>query len=158
MCWNRHWDDRRFEPEGLAHEGATHGPSPFRSEAGTLRVSDAERQQVIDQLSRHTADGRLTLEEFEARVDEVVKARTRSDLAATLRELPVEPVRSAEPRRRGTRLPLPIAVALIVLAIALIPEGMVWILFPLGFWLFAGCRGPRRARYGSRRDGDLTSV
>jgi hypothetical protein len=147
MCWNHHWDDwgRRVERQAPQR-------TP-RSEA--LRVSDAERQQVIDQLSRHTADGRLTLEEFEARVDEVVKARTGSDLAATLRELPVEPARDAEPRDRR-RLPVPMAIALIVLAIALISEGMVWVLFPLGFWLFAGCRG---RRYRDRRDhGELTPV
>lgn len=147
MCWNRHWDDwdRGFERE--AQQRAPRGE--------TMRVSDAERQQVIDQLSRHTADGRLTLEEFEARVDEVVKARTRADLAVTLRELPAEPVPYAAPRRRGGGIPVPLAIALVVLGIALIPEGMVWLLFPLGFFLLRGCRG---RRYGSRRHEDLTTV
>lgn len=147
MCWNHYRDDwgRRYEREA----------TPAGPPAQTLRVSDAERQQVIDQLSRHTADGRLTLEEFEARVDEVVKARTRSDLAATLRELPAEPVPYAEPRRRGRGIPIPLVIALIVLAVALIPEGMAWVLFPLGFWLFAGHRG---RRHHSRRRDDLISV
>ena len=147
MCWNHYRDDwgRRFEPEAR-WEAST---------AATMRVSDADRQQVIDQLSRHTADGRLTLEEFENRVDEVVKARTRSELAATVRELPADPVPYPSPRRRPGRIPVPLAIAAIVLAIALIPEGMVWILFPFGFWLFAGCRG---RRYGSRRHDELTSV
>jgi hypothetical protein len=146
MCWNHYRDDwgRRWERE------TTRTAPP-----DTMRVSDADRQQVIDRLSRHTADGRLTLDEFEARVDEVVRARTRSELDATLRELPAEPVPYAEPGRRGRPFPVPLAIVVIVLAIALIPEGMAWVLIPVGFWLFSGCRG---RRYVGRRQDQLTSV
>lgn len=56
-----------------------------------LRVSDAERQAVVDLLRHQTSAGRLTLSEFEERLDEVYRARTGRELRLPLRELPVEP-------------------------------------------------------------------
>ena len=57
----------------------------------SLRVSDAERQAVVDLLRDQTTAGRLTLGEFEERLDEVYRARTDVELREPLRELPVEP-------------------------------------------------------------------
>jgi class 3 adenylate cyclase len=54
------------------------------------RVGDAERQRVIDALSRATGDGRLTLDEFAERAGEVFAARTRDELDRAVRDLPVE--------------------------------------------------------------------
>jgi class 3 adenylate cyclase len=56
--------------------------------AESVRIADADRHVVIDRLREHTAAGRLTLDEFDSRVDEVMHARTVADLHATLRELP----------------------------------------------------------------------
>lgn len=56
-----------------------------------LRVSDAERQAVVNVLHEQTNVGRLTLGEFEERLGEVYGARTAGDLRHALRELPVEP-------------------------------------------------------------------
>ena len=56
--------------------------------AATIRISDADRQSIIDRLREHTAAGRLTLDEFDDRVTEVMQARTVGDLRQTLRELP----------------------------------------------------------------------
>ena len=53
-----------------------------------VRVSDADRHRVIEQLHEHTTAGRLTLDEFEQRVGEVETAKTAADLARALRELP----------------------------------------------------------------------
>jgi hypothetical protein len=53
-----------------------------------LRVSDADRQQVVDRLRDETASGRLTLDEFDERVGEAYAARTRSQLEHVMRELP----------------------------------------------------------------------
>jgi class 3 adenylate cyclase len=55
------------------------------------RISDVDRNAVIAQLRDHTALGRLTLEEFDARVAEVYAARSSAELRQTLRELPVGP-------------------------------------------------------------------
>jgi hypothetical protein len=50
-------------------------------------------------LREHCVHGRLTLEEFSARLDELYRARTDRELAAVLRELP-EPSASAPTVRR----------------------------------------------------------
>ena len=47
----------------------------------TLRVSDAERNEVADRLSRHFADGRLDQAEFKERLDAAMSAKTQGDLA-----------------------------------------------------------------------------
>ena len=56
-----------------------------------VRVSDAERQAVVDVLREQTTAGRLTLAEFEERLDEVYRSKTDVQLRDALRELPVEP-------------------------------------------------------------------
>jgi hypothetical protein len=53
-----------------------------------LRASDDDRNRVVAELHRHTADGRLTLDEFSERVGAVWAARTLGDLAALTRDLP----------------------------------------------------------------------
>src|SRR3954454_11236708 len=91
MCWSSHRS--MWESRGRAAE-----PAP-----PDLRVSDQDRQQVIDQLSKHTGEGRLTLEEFEGRVDEVWHASKQSELRHALRELPVpqpHPPRTINRNRR----------------------------------------------------------
>ena len=52
------------------------------------RVSDGEREAALRQLSEHVAVGRLTMEELPARVEDVQRARTRSDLERVLSDLP----------------------------------------------------------------------
>jgi hypothetical protein len=56
-----------------------------------LRVSDAERQQVVDALQRHTGEGRLSIDEFEDRSTLAFAARTRADLGGVLADLPALP-------------------------------------------------------------------
>lgn len=65
---------------------------------GNIRVSNAERDEVIAQLRRHAGEGRLTLDEFEARVGEATEAKTMSELQVVLRDLPV--LRAPTRRRR----------------------------------------------------------
>jgi Domain of unknown function (DUF1707) len=47
----------------------------------SMRVSDAERAEVTDRLSHHYSDGRLDEAEFNERVDQAMKAKTRADFA-----------------------------------------------------------------------------
>lgn len=54
-----------------------------------MRVGDAEREAVAAQLREHYADGRLTLDELNERLDQAFAARTRADLTAVTRDLPV---------------------------------------------------------------------
>ncbi|MEH0937440.1 DUF1707 SHOCT-like domain-containing protein [Micromonospora psammae] len=53
-----------------------------------LRASDDDRHQMVAELQRHTAAGRLSLDEFSERVAGVWTARTLGDLAALTRDLP----------------------------------------------------------------------
>ncbi|MGW0216480.1 DUF1707 SHOCT-like domain-containing protein [Micromonospora chokoriensis] len=53
-----------------------------------LRASDDDRNRVVAELHRHTAAGRLTLDEFSERAGAVWTARTLGDLAALTRDLP----------------------------------------------------------------------
>jgi len=61
-------------------------------------ASDAERDAAAAELRRHLADGRLTTEEFAARVETIYAARTRGALAEALERLPAE--RQAEEPER----------------------------------------------------------
>ena len=54
----------------------------------SLRVGDAEREQVLRALQRHYQLGRLTVNELEERVQNAYAAKVREDLAALLRDLP----------------------------------------------------------------------
>ena len=56
-----------------------------------IRVGDAEREVVATQLREHYADGRLTLDELNERLDQAFAAKTRADLTAVTRDLPMRP-------------------------------------------------------------------
>ena len=55
---------------------------------GSMRVSDADRDQAIAELSEHYQAGRLTTEEFEDRSGRALRARTTADLAGLFTDLP----------------------------------------------------------------------
>ncbi len=53
-----------------------------------VRIGDADREAVAAQLREHYADGRLTLEELDERLDQAFAAKTKADLNTVLRDLP----------------------------------------------------------------------
>src|SRR3984893_4669530 len=53
-----------------------------------VRVGDPDREAVAAQLREHFADGRLTLEELNERLDQAFAAKTRADLNTVMRDLP----------------------------------------------------------------------
>jgi hypothetical protein len=59
---------------------------------GQIRVSDADRERLVEELHEHTVAGRLTAEEYEERIGAVYAARTRSELDALRGDLPVSTV------------------------------------------------------------------
>lgn len=61
---------------------------PGMDEVG-VRIGDAERWAVDARLQHAVGEGRLTLEEYEERVGDVWRARTRNDLDLAVRDLPV---------------------------------------------------------------------
>jgi len=83
-----------------------------------VRVSNAERSEVADALSKHYADGRLDDTEFKERLDRAMGAKTRSDLSGLLTDLPSTAVEAAAPRPRRRVAVFAIVTVAVVLAIA----------------------------------------
>lgn len=54
-----------------------------------LRVADADREHLVEELRDHALAGRLTSEELEQRVGAAYEATTRADLDALRADLPV---------------------------------------------------------------------
>jgi hypothetical protein len=69
-----------------------------------VRIGDAERDRVVDQLADHHAAGRLTLAEFEDRMAAAQTARTGADLAVLTADLPAL---ASPPAPRGPARPAP---------------------------------------------------
>src|ERR1700728_5443110 len=59
------------------------------SDLSQLRVADADREQLIDELREHAIAGRLTSEELEERIGGAYLASTRADLDALRGDVPV---------------------------------------------------------------------
>ncbi|MGW5384650.1 DUF1707 SHOCT-like domain-containing protein [Nocardia sp. NPDC003963] len=65
------------------------------------RASDAERDRIVRELSRHLGDGRIDLTEYDQRVAQVYRTATREELSGVLADLPTPtPVRQVRPRAR----------------------------------------------------------
>src|SRR6266545_3791251 len=79
-----------------------------------MRASDADRQRVVDTLQGHTADGRLTLDEFAARADTAHRAVTYADLATLTTDLPGKPAAHSPSR---SPVVATLVAAVIVLAV-----------------------------------------
>ena len=82
-----------------------------------IRASDEDRQRIVAALERHTGAGRLTLDEFAQQVELASDARTLSDLAAVVEDLPADAgtPAAAEGPRRDLLVVLAIAVVTLVL-------------------------------------------
>jgi hypothetical protein len=72
---------------------------------GRLRASDADRDQVIDVLKAAFVQGRLTKDEFDARVGATLASRTYADLAAGTSDIPAGLI-GAQPERKPARAPM----------------------------------------------------
>lgn len=76
------------------------------AEEGTpaILASDAEREHACSLLRDASVEGRLTLDEFGQRVEQVLAARTRDDLARVTGDLPAVPRLSGSARPPVHRL------------------------------------------------------
>jgi hypothetical protein len=59
------------------------------SDPSQLRVADADRERLIEELHEHTVAGRLTAEELEERIGGAYRSSTYADLDALRADLPV---------------------------------------------------------------------
>ncbi len=134
----------RWDP---AYPGSTRRTGP--DDGAGLRVSDAERNEVAEKLSRHFADGRLDQAEFKTRLDRALGAVTRGDLDGLFHDLPrlTDDPEPPKPPRRGF---LPVAVLVVVAAVvagAVVSTiHVTWVLVVL-LGLFVWQRAGRRRRF-----------
>ncbi|MFY1668402.1 DUF1707 SHOCT-like domain-containing protein [Plantactinospora sp. WMMB334] len=70
-------------------------------DADRLRVSDREREQVVELLGTAAAEGRLTLDEYADRATAAYAATTRGELARLTDDLPTDPAPAPLPARRS---------------------------------------------------------
>jgi len=89
---------------GTASSGATR-QAAMASERG-MRASDADRDRSAAALSAHYAAGRLTLEEFQERLNQAYAAKTLGDLDDLTTDLPcTDPGRLPSQRDGNPSLP-----------------------------------------------------
>ena len=81
-----------------------------------IRASDEDRQRVVTALERHTGAGRLTLDEFAARVEAACGAVTQAELSAVTHDLPAI---EEGPRRELVLVFLIALVTLVLLGVGL---------------------------------------
>lgn len=130
----------------------TGGPGD-RSAAGRLRVSTADRDHAIDVLKVAFVQGRLTMDEFDGRIGEVLSSRTQAELAVVIDDIPAGLARVRKPSRRpisnaarwGTCGIIAPAIVAAGFAVSSVGGGAGWtavaIVIALGyfiFWLSAG--------------------
>lgn len=115
-----------------------------RASYADMRISDAERTEVADLLSKHYGDGRLDQAEFSERLDQAMKAKTYKDLSGLFADLPQadapgtpEPHRAVPRARRypGHRI---LFLVLVVLLTTVAWHALTW---SLGPWLWIGLIG-----------------
>lgn len=81
-----------------------------------VRASDDDRARVAAALERHTAEGRLSLDEFTDRVGRVYRAATHGELARITHDLPPAPPPPPAVRRDQRALVIAMALALATIA------------------------------------------
>src|SRR5258708_7318554 len=76
---------------------------------GSLRVSDAERDRALAELSDHYQAGRISSEEFEDRSGRALRARTGRELSSLFEDLPPDQTAMLDPSlgARWTARPVP---------------------------------------------------
>jgi hypothetical protein len=120
----------------------TFGPRRPSTADADMRVSDTERNEVAETLSRHFSEGRLDSAEFKERLDRAMGAKTRGDLRGLCDDLPTlrapDTPKAAQHRHRRHRV---MPFILVVLFLALVagsfsPFAIVghftWVLWVLG--------------------------
>ena len=80
-----------------------------------MRAGDKDRQRVVEQLGKHFAEGRLTVEEFDERAVRAHASVYLDELPALTADLPGDPEPHRRPTRSATRVPAAVFVLLAIL-------------------------------------------
>ncbi|HEX6582616.1 MAG TPA: DUF1707 domain-containing protein [Thermoleophilaceae bacterium] len=98
-----------------------------------LLASDADRDRAAERLRAATAEGRLTSEELEERLERAFSARTDAELEPLVADLPA-PRRAPRPRDRGHERAYVATMLLLVAIWALTGAGSFWPIWPMLGW------------------------
>lgn len=145
-----------------AHSGSWQRKGWERPPDLSLRVTDAEREKVVEQLRLHLSVGRLDMDEFAERTEHALAARTAGDLAPLTADLPTmlsptDQARKLKRKRDALVQPYLSVMALLIgiwLATSLAAGELIffWPIFPMLGWgipvLFELRDLQRRARKG----------
>ena len=71
-------------------------------ERGKMRAADADRDRVVGFLNTAYTEGRLSKDEYDARLDSALSARTYADLDQVVTDLPVAPATVVTPAAKTT--------------------------------------------------------
>jgi hypothetical protein len=136
MCGHRHHHPRPIQQDRSLRVSD-------QEQDRSLRVSDRERDEVTTQLRDHAAEGRLSPEELDERVERALAARTGADLDAVLADLPRRRI-VAERREGGRVLSGLVAIAVLLVSIWLVTgAGYFWPVWIIGFMAFSLLRRRR---------------
>src|SRR5436190_23595506 len=119
-----------------------------RREDPEMRVSDADRERVAEQLRDGAAEGRLDTDELSERLDSAYAAKTVGELSAITRDLPVLSTRPERvpDRPRRTHIPTFVWISILLIAIwALTGFGYFWPVWPMLWFGIATVKHRRRA-------------
>lgn len=137
--------------------GPPWGPAGRRRPVNpNLRVSDAERSEVADRLSKHYGEGRLDQDEFNERMERAMNAKTQADLAGLVDDLPPDqPPAEVAARPRHSPLARFLFVVLLIVLATASWHGLVnalWFPFFMPIpWLLIGVLVFLWLRHGHRR-------
>ena len=76
---------------------ARHGYPVAGGEQGKMRAADADRDRVAGILSTAYSEGRLSRDEYDARLESALSARTHADLDHLVTDLPAAAGDRADP-------------------------------------------------------------
>lgn len=102
--------------------------SPARPAVGgpETRASDADRDRTAGLLNAAVAEGRLTADEHDQRLDAAYAARTWQQLRRLTADLPAAPGAASEPQAVPGRSGVPEPCLLCLLLIVCPPAGIAW--------------------------------
>ena len=86
----------------MAQSAGSTGTFAAGGERGKIRASDADRDRVVELLNLAYSEGRLSKEEYDARLDSAVSARTFADLDLLVTDLPAAMPSMVPPGTRTT--------------------------------------------------------
>ena len=74
-----------------------HGYAVTDGEQGKMRAADADRDRVAGMLGAAYSEGRLSRDEYDARLEEALSARTYADLDQVVNDMPAAPATQVSP-------------------------------------------------------------